>query len=342
MKKLVIIGGGFAGSKITKSLEDNFDTTLIDTKDYFEYTPGVLEAIVNPECMKSIRILHTSYLKKAQVVIGKVQKISGKEVFINSKKIKFDYLVIASGSKYSFPFKNHDAVLIKRASELRSHSNELYNAKNVLIIGGGFSGVELAGDIIIKYPEKNLTIVHSRDRLLERQPEKVSQYAQRFFEKRNAKIIFNEKVKKEKKGIYSTDKGRKIKADIAFLCVGIVPNSEFMKLSFPNLLDKKGYIIVNEFLQLKNHKNIFVAGDITGIKEEKTAQNALEYADIVIENLGRLEKKRPLRKYRFENKGMLISLGPKKGIFSKGNFILFGRIPRIMKNYLQKNQMMKM
>ncbi len=342
MKKLVVLGGGFAGSKIAKTLENEFDVTLIDNKDYFEYTPGILEAIVDPECMKSIRVLHTGYLEKAQIVIGNVKKISDKEVFVGNKKIPFDYLVIATGSQYSFPFKGHDAVLTKRADELRGHCNSLSTAKKILIIGGGFSGVELAGDIVVKYPKKEITIIHAMDRLLERQPEKVSRYAQRFFKKRGVKIIFNELVKGERKGVYETNKGTKIQPDLAFLCVGIVPNSEFMKSSFPKLLDKKGHILVNNFLQMQNKNNIFVAGDVTGIIEEKTAQSALEHADIIIENLRRSEKQKSLKEYKFKSKGMLISLGPKVGIFSKGNFVLTGWIPRVMKNYVQRKQMREM
>lgn len=342
MKKLVVIGGGFAGSKIAKELENDFETTLIDTKDYFEYTPGVLESITDPACTKEIRILHTSYLKKAQVVIGKVQKISEKHVLVAGRKIGFDYLVIASGSKYSFPFKDHDAIITKRASRLRAHCSDLAKAKTILVIGGGFSGVELAGDITEKYPKKKVIIVHAMDRLLERQPKEVSNYVEKFFRKRKVKIIFNELIKKEKDNVYSTNKGTKIKADMAFLCVGITANSGFMKLSFPKLLNSHGGIDVNEFLQMKGHRDIFVAGDVTGIKEEKTAQSALEHADVIIENLKRMERKKKLKKYHFKSKGMLISLGPHKGIYSKGKFIMKGWIPRTIKSYVQRKQMMGM
>jgi NADH dehydrogenase FAD-containing subunit len=342
MKKLVIIGGGFAGSKIAKALENKFEVTLIDTKDYFEFTPGILPAIVDPECMREIRVLHTHYLKKAMVMTGRVQKISKNEVFLKNKKIPFDYLVIASGSRYSYPFREHEPILINRANQLRNHCNGLCAAEKILIIGGGFTGVELAADIVCKYPKKEITIVHSMDRLLERQPEKVSKYAEKFFKKKGVKIIFNELVKGDRNRIYTTNKGTKIESDMAFLCVGIVPNSEFMKKSFPRLLDKREHIKVDEFLHLKNHNNIFVAGDVTDIKEEKTAQSAQEHADVIIENLQRIEKNKPLKNYHFINKGMLISLGEHDGIMSKGNFVLTGKIPRMIKAGLQKKEMMEM
>ena len=342
MKKLVVIGGGFAGSKIAKALENKFDVTLIDTKDYFEFTPGILPSITDPECMKEIRVLHTHYLKKAMVVIGRVQKISKNEVFLKNKKIPFDYLVIASGSRYSYPFEKHEPILINRANQLRNHCNGLCDSQKILIIGGGFTGVELAADIIDKYPEKEITIVHSMDRLLERQPEKVSNYAKKFFEKKGVKIIFNELVKGDRKGVYTTNKGTKIESDMAFLCVGIVPNSEFMKKSFPRLLDKRGHIKIDEFLHLKGHNNIFVAGDVTDIREEKTAQSAQQHADCVIQNILKTEKGKPLQTYHFKNKGMLISLGEHDGIMSRGNFVLTGILARMMKSALQKKEMSEM
>ena len=65
-KKVVIVGGGFAGSHVAKSLEKYFDVFLIDTKDYFEFTPGVLRAIVEPLHIRNIQVLHNHYLKWAK------------------------------------------------------------------------------------------------------------------------------------------------------------------------------------------------------------------------------------------------------------------------------------
>lgn len=68
--RLVIIGGGFAGAFAAKKLEDFFDLTLIDTKDYFEFTPSVLRTIVEPNHISSIQIYHNQYLdlKKTSII----------------------------------------------------------------------------------------------------------------------------------------------------------------------------------------------------------------------------------------------------------------------------------
>ena len=87
MKKLVIIGGGFAGSYIARNLQYDMDVTLIDTKDYFEYTPGILKTIINPEHMYQIQKRHSDYLKKAKIVIGEVKEVSKNFVKVNDEKI---------------------------------------------------------------------------------------------------------------------------------------------------------------------------------------------------------------------------------------------------------------
>lgn len=342
-KRVVVIGGGFAGSKIAKSLEEDFNVTLVDTKDYFEFTPSILSAITEPECLDRIQIMHEHYLKKAQFILGRVEKFSKKEVVIGKEKISYDYLVISSGSKYSFPFKDHDALTAHRADKLRAHYSQLESSKTVLIIGGGLSGVELAGEIVEKYPNKKVTIVHAMDRLMERQPKKASNYVENFLKKKGVKIIFNELVeygkKKGRGDIYVTNKKNKIQADISFLCVGITPNSDFAKKSFPKLVSKRGYVAVNKFLQLKGHKNIFVGGDVVDIKEEKTAQISLEHAEVIIQNIRNLEAKKALKEYVHEKRAMLMSLGSHAGVMTYKNFVLTGLIPRLLKSRVQNKEM---
>ena len=75
MRKLIIIGGGFAGAKIAKTLENKFDVTLIDSKDYFEFTPSILRAIIDTKHLKKIQILHKDYLKKSKIIKEYVKEI---------------------------------------------------------------------------------------------------------------------------------------------------------------------------------------------------------------------------------------------------------------------------
>src|SRR3989344_6296972 len=135
MKKIVIIGGGFAGSNCAIKLEKNFDVTVIDTKDYFEFTPGVLRTIVEPEHISKIQVMHDHYLKRAKLIVGHVTEISDKYVLIKKRKIIFDYLIIASGSSYNSPFKEKNVIHSIRARNLRNYYEQVCKAKSILIIG---------------------------------------------------------------------------------------------------------------------------------------------------------------------------------------------------------------
>src|SRR3989344_3608122 len=205
MKKVVIIGGGFAGSYIAKSVEELFDVTLIDNKDYFEFTPGILRTIIIPEHRKKIQALHSSYLKQTNIIKGQVTKVSETEVFIGEKKLNFDYLIICSGSRYNTPIKEQNIVLATRANILQKHNEQLDKSKNVLIIGGGFVGVELAAEIVWKYKDKKVIIVQFKDCLMDRSNLKAQEFAKKYLENNGIKIIFNEFVLNNKGKVFTTD-----------------------------------------------------------------------------------------------------------------------------------------
>jgi NADH dehydrogenase FAD-containing subunit len=340
MKKLVIIGGGFAGSLIAKKLENKFETILIDKKDYFEFTPSILKVIVNPKKIIGIQKHHNNYLKKTEIIVGEVSEVKNDRVIVNRKEISFDYLCICSGSSYSFPIKDN-VIHTTRASHLIEHNKKLENSKKVLIIGGGLVGVELAAEIIDRYIDKEITIVHSRDKLIMRNHEKAIKIADNFLRKRGVKIIFNEKITKLEDGFYITNKNTKLEADIAFLCTGIKPNADFMIKNFNNLLDNS-YLKVNQYIQLEDHNNIFAPGDVNNIKVEKTAQNAINQAKIVIKNILALENKSKLSKYKSKETPIVISLGKSNAIFTHKNINFSGIIPSLIKYAVEKSNMVKL
>lgn len=341
MKKVVVIGGGFAGSQIAKKLQKKFEVTLIDAKEYFEFTPGILRTLVEPEHAKKVQILHKDYLRNCRIILGKVKSIKDNFVFVNGEKIFFDYLAICAGSGYNAPFKE-GVVIATRAKTLQDHSASLERAKNVLIIGGGLVGVELAGEICWKYRSgKKVTIVHAKERLIERNHFKAINYAENYLRKKGVEIICGERIIKTKGRKFFSDSGRKVEADLAFLCTGITPNFEFMKKNFSDSLNEKNQIKVNEFLQLKGKKNIFAAGDVNDKNEEKTAQNAVRQASVAARNILALEKNRGLRRYHSKKTPLVISLGKYRGILSANWSTFGGFTPAFMKWAVERNEMWK-
>jgi len=308
MKKVVIIGGGFAGAVAARNLERDFDVTLIDTKDYFEFTPSILRTLVEPQHVKKIQVLHTHYLHKAHIVRDSIIKIKDSSVSTNQQEFSYDYLIIASGSRYETPIKETNRVVASRGQELRLYAQKLRHAQDVLIIGGGIVGVELAAEISTHYPEKEITLIHTKPELMERTPQKAQRYAKQWLEKRKVQLIFNERIIENESGVYKTRTGKKLHPDIAFLCTGIMPNYEHLASYCSIELNSKNFLCVNEYLQVQGHKNIFAAGDINNIKEEKTAQSAEKQARLVVKNIYHLEQGEPLLMYNPEPKPMVIKL----------------------------------
>ncbi|MBI2628932.1 FAD-dependent oxidoreductase [Candidatus Pacearchaeota archaeon] len=345
MKNIVIIGGGFAGAYIAKKLEKNkdFNVILIDSKNYYEFTPGILRTLVSPKHAKKIQVLHTHYLKKAKVVVDCVKKMTEKEIITaNKHKLKFDYLFICSGSSYNAPFKEKNIVNLTRTRHIRDYYHKLDVAKKIIIIGGGIVGTELAGEIIDFYKgknEKEIIVIHKHDKLMERNHEKTIDYADKFLKKHNVNILYNETALNYENNLVKTDKNRKIKADLVFLCTGITPNSEFIP---KKLLNSEKQVNINEYFQVLDNKsnkplkNIFAAGDITSIKEEKLAQNAEKHAKLIVKNINLIENNKEPKSYSPEKRIIVISLGRFNGIFQyKNKFIITGLLPGLLKTLIE-------
>lgn len=341
MKRIVIIGGGFAGTAAARELENSFEVTLIDTKNYFEFTPGILRTVVDTSHMRKIQSLHNHYLHKTRLIIGKVISVSTKAVQTESESYPYDYLIIASGSSYNAPIKEEGIVIATRAQHLREHHSKLEHANSVLIIGGGVVGVELAAEIIEHYPKKQITIVHAKDRLIERNQPRAIAYATAFLTKRGVKVRYNERVVGTEGDQFITDLGNRMSADMTFMCTGIVPNYEFMKAHLPQTLNERNLIKVNEFLQVENLPHVFAVGDVNSCPVEKTAQNAKQQAQTAAHNIRARENKLPFMSYRSPATPMVISLGKWNGIFAHKKFVFTGILPGLMKSLIEKKEMLR-
>ena len=338
IKKVVIIGGGFAGSKAARKLQNKCDVTLIDTEDFFEYTPGILRVLVEPEHYKKIYVMHKYYLSKTKIIVGSVERISDKKVFLSDgKKRDYDYLIIASGSSYAFPIKEENVFFAKRFKHLLEAYEKIKKSQKIAIVGGGIVGVELAAELATYYKNKEIFLVHSHSRLMERNNPKTGDYARNFLEKRGVKIIFNEKIIKTNQKRLIGKSGKTYPYDAVFFTVGITPNVEFMKNEFSRFVSKG--IKVNEYLQIDENPNIFVVGDVAGVNEEKTAQNAEKHGKITAENILALIDGRKMNKYSPKKRMMVISLGKHSGVIEYKGFVMGGFFPSILKALVEKRVM---
>lgn len=339
-KRLVIIGGGFVGSNLARSLENQFEITFIDSKDYFEFTPGILRTIVDPEHISKIQVRHSKNIKNSKILVGLVEEVGNNYIIFNREKIIFDYLVICTGSRYSTPIKQENVVLANRAKVLVDYYEKLCESKSIGIIGGGLVGVELAAEIYSKYPEKDLFLVQSNSLILPRNSEKSRKYVMDLFNRKNVKVYCSERVKNFKKNYVLTNTGKKLSFDLLFNCTGIKPNSGLLIKNFSKNLSDNEFVKVDKYLRLEGSKNIFVGGDLIDVSEEKTAQNAVQHSKIIKKNLLALMDGKKLKEYVTFKRPIIISLGKWDGVFESKKIVFTGVVPGILKWIVEKKEML--
>jgi len=299
-----------------------------------------------------------------------------------TKTIDYDYLIICSGSRCQVPVfpsfsgnslvvSNTNPTIIStalhpsniqpyniepppllipsckivtaRAQYLHRYYEDVHNAQQLLVIGGGTVGVELAAELIEKFPGKSITIVHSQQQLIHRSPERAIRHIESWMRKKGVTLILGEKIIAQQGIYFKTSKEVIIEANIAFICTGNIPNSDFLVNScYSDGLNRSGFIRVNAHLQLHNHSNVFVAGDLTDIpeEEEKLCQTADAEISVVINNIQRREQLKPLVTYNPKPHPMLISLGKHDGVLIYRGYTIFtGLLPAIMKEFVEWKEM---
>ncbi len=302
-----MVGGGFGGARVAKSLQGRCDVTLVDTKPCFEYTPALPELIVNPG--KEIQIPHREYLTEGRLVVGRA-RVFHDHVRMNGERLDFDALVVATGAG-----PKRGGMAVKCREDVWKLVEEL--GEEVAVAGGGYVGVEVAAGLA--EIGKKVRLIHSRERLLHTLPERASGLAERFLRAQGVEVVLGERAD--------------VKRCVS--CTGTVPNTACIKGRLRKALDEKGFVRVDGHLRVRGFENIFAVGDVTDIREDKSAQNAFLHASVASRNILALERRAPPREYRSRERATLVSLGSKNGIFAYRGLAFGGRIPAVMKKAVE-------
>ncbi|KAJ4979327.1 hypothetical protein NE237_010107 [Protea cynaroides] len=335
-KRIVIVGGGVAGSFLAKTVQLDADVTLIDPKEYFEIPWANLRSIVEPSFAKRSLIRHTDYFKDGRVITSHASNITETGVLTtDGHLVPYDYLVIATGHANSAP-----KARTEKLQHYEAEHQKIKSADSILIIGGGPTGVELAGEIAVDFPEKRVTLVHRGSRLLEFVGTKASTKALDWLTAKKVEVILGQSVNlnsvSDENGIYRTSGGENIEADCHFVCAGQQIGSAWLKETIlKDMLDMHGRLMVDENLRVKGWNNIFAIGDITDIQEIKQGYIATKHASVTARNLKLLMnegKESKLEKYKTGLSGALVSLGRKEGLLELPFMTIIGCIPGYIKS----------
>lgn len=335
-RRVVVIGGGVSGSLIAKSLQFHSDLTLIDQKEYFEIPWASLRAMVEPSFVERSVINHRDYLTNGRVVTSGAIDITETEVLTaEGRLIVYDYLVIATGHTESLP-----KTRTERLNQYQAEFEKISSARSILIIGGGPTGIELAGEIAVDFPDKNLTLVHNGSRLLEFIGPKASDKSLNWLTSKKVEVKLEQSIGLDDISdggkTYITSDGETVTADCHFLCTGKPVGSMWLRGTLlKNNLNNQGRLMVDENLRVKGHKNIFAIGDITDIPEIKQGYLAQKHALVAAKNLKLLmggEKESKLVTYQPRSVKVIVSLGRRDAVAQLPFTTVIGSVPGMIKS----------
>lgn len=335
-KVVVVVGGGVAGALLAKHMQSHADVVLVDPKEYFEIPWAQLRSMVKPSFAGRSIINHTDYFTNGEVITSSAVNVTEEKVLTaNGHSIAYNYLVIATGHADSASRNRKD-----RLEQFQQDNQKIKSSPSVLIIGGGPTGVELAGEIAVDYPEKKVTLVHKGLRLLEFIGPKASNKAMDWLTSKRVEVLLGQSVDldsiSEADGVYTTSAGEKITADCHFVCVAKPLGSSWLPQSvLKDSLDQKGRLMVDENLRIRGWKNIFAIGDITDVPEIKQGFLAHKHAMVVVKNLKRLIKgagENKLATYKPSSAMAIVSLGRKEAVAQLPFATMIGCLPGIVKS----------
>ena len=355
MKNIVIIGAGFGGLTVAKELaKKEFEITLIDKTNHHLFQPllyQVATAALSPaDIAIPIRSVFSEN-KNVEVLLGEVKSIDRqkKKLYFNGSELDYDYLVIATGSRHSYFGKDewekyapglktlNDALKIREkillsleAAELEKDPVRKQKYLNFVIIGGGPTGVELAG-AISEIVNKNLIpdfrnidakmtkvyMIEALPNILSSYPEKLSQKALEDLKKLEVEVILKERVTEiNENGVKLSN--RFIESKNILWAAGNQTLPLVKNLGVET--DKLGRVLVNNDLSIAGEKNIFVIGDAAAAKNEKgenlpaIAPVAIQQAKYVAKVISNDLMEKPHKKFRYKDRGTMATIGKAKAV----------------------------
>ncbi len=366
MKNIVIIGGGFGGLSFLKAArksKNNF--TLIDQTNHHLFQPllyQVATAVLSPsDITVPIRNLFKND-KNVNVVLDEVVDINQQNNsldLLSGNIIDYDKLLISVGSSYSYfgnddwsthsnGLKNLNDALDIRDNILKAFENaesEKDNVKklsylNFVIIGGGPTGVELAGSIAelayknikneyrnFKIEDINVHLIEAGSAILPDYSKILSSKASKYLEKLGVNLKLNEKVLNIENNKVTTEKESYFTNNIIW-AAGNKANPLIEKLDTE--VDKFGRVIVDDDFSIKNSNSIYVIGDAANYKNDNgdplpgIAPVAIQQGKYLAKILTSDNLHKSNNIFHYRDKGMMATVGGFKAIGVIGKFQISG------------------
>ena len=352
-KRIVIVGGGLGGLELAfKLVDDDYQVVLIDKNNYHQFPPLIYQVASGGLEPSSISFPFRRLFQGKKDFFFRMAKVESvntdkKTIKTTVGEIDYDYLVLAFGAKTNF-FGNKDieatTLPMKSVSEaMRLRNTILRNLElalteedparkqalmNIVVVGGGASGVEIAGavaemkkNIIARdYPDldssqMHIYLVNAADRLLSAMDPVSSKRAERDLKELHVHIRQPQFATEYKDGILKTSGGLEIPTQTVIWVSGICANTVE---GFPaESIGHAGRFLTDRFCRVKGVKDVYAIGDVSLVEGDEEyplghpqlAQVAMQQAKTVAKNFKAMSKGKELKPFKYKNLGVMATIG---------------------------------
>ena len=352
--RVIIIGGGFGGLQAAKALGNKpVDVMLIDRKNHHTFQPllyQVATAVLSPgEIASPIRRILHKY-KNIEVLLGEVTGFDLKNQKVkmgDGTEIAFDYLIVAAGARHSYfghKWETHapglktveDALEIRRRvllafelAEREAYLEGKHKPLNFVVVGGGATGVELAGAIAgiarqalakdfraIDTTKAHVTLYEGADRILGTFDKDLSQSAQDQLEEIGVEVKLNSLVTEIESGRIKVG-DEWMDCDVVLWATGVAASHLGKELGAET--DKAGRVFVGPDLTIPEARNVFVIGDMVSLEIDNkpvpgVAPAAMQMADQTAANILGDLRARAVKNFKYNDQGSMATIGRSKAI----------------------------
>ena len=355
--RIVIVGGGFAGLTVARRLRNSgCQIVLIDKNNYHQFQPLFYQVAMSGLEPSAIAFPLRKMFQRNQNVFIRVTHVDAidterKEVFTPLGTLGYDYLILAIGATTNFygndtiaqkaiPMKSISEALFLRNAILDDYENAItttdYDIRqglvDIVIVGGGPTGVEMAGALaeMKKYilpkdyhemdsSEIDVYLVQGTDCLLPGMSPESSAKALKFLQDVGVEVILNTRVTDFDGTHAHLSDGRKLLARKVIWAAGITGN---IMRGLPQVaLTYGNRFKVNRFCEIDGTENIYAIGDIAYMETEKypqghpqVAQVAIQQGKMVAKNLKKKLKDMPQKPFTYKDKGSMATIGRNRAV----------------------------
>lgn len=365
LPRVVIVGAGFAGINLAKGLDSSkMQVILLNKTNYHSFQPLLYQVATAGLEPDSIAHSVRSIFKKENHFyfrIADVQKIDATQniLITDLGSISYDHLVIATGSetnyygnaniqKYSMAMKtvpeaiNMRSLIIQNleAALLTNDLEERNSLMNFVIVGGGPTGVELAGAFAelkrhvlpTDYPDldirrMNVHLIQAMPSLLVGMSQKSGEKAKKYLEKMGVTIWFDTIVN-DYDGVNVKTNKQNFQTRTLIWTAGV---KGAIIEGLPQESQAGGRFLVNEYSEVKGFTNIYAIGDIACMVSEKypkghpmVAQPAIQQGRLLAKNITRKLKNKSLKPFVYWDKGSMATVGRNKAVVDLGKMRFSG------------------